>query len=184
MNPNLPSTLVVIRHGESDANKEAIISNKAIDHPLTDLGIAQAESTAILLQEERFDVVISSTRQRALVTAQIVNKLHNAEVFTTDDLIERDYGIFSGVCKDKAHKTMTADGFGWMEVPESETSAELDARVNRVVEMISNSHSGKRILISTHEDVIRSFYRVLGGMTDDEALELQIDNATPHRFSA
>ena len=76
MNSDIRCNLVVIRHGESDANKNGIISDKTVDHPLTERGIAQAGHTAKDLKAERFELVVSSSRKRALDTAQIVNKFH------------------------------------------------------------------------------------------------------------
>lgn len=101
-------SLIVIRHGESDANFHKIISDKNIDHPLTKLGIKQAQITAEKLQNDNFDLIISSTRQRTQLTAEIINKSHNAKTILSDQLIERDYGIFSGMDKTTPIKTSSS----------------------------------------------------------------------------
>lgn len=173
---------IVVRHGESDANQRQIISDKQVDHPLTERGIKQAEETAHNLMHEKIDLIISSTRQRAEQTGQIINVFHDAAVVLTDDLIERDYGIFSGIPKTEASIVMAKEGFDWLHIPESETAKELDRRVSRVVVMALKNHAGKSILISTHEDVIRSVFRVLESKTEAESMSLKIENSRPYIF--
>jgi broad specificity phosphatase PhoE len=175
-------SLVVVRHGESDANSRGIISDKSVDHPLTDFGLAQAKKTAEVLKNEEFDLLISSTRKRAQVTGQIINEHHNVQTILSEDLIERDYGVFSGMAKLNASKVMAAEGFGWLEIPESETATHIDRRVRRVISTLSTNYSGLRILIVTHEDIVRSFYRVLEGKSATQSMQLKIGNSQPHRF--
>jgi len=176
------STFIVVRHGESDANQRGIISDKSVDHALTERGIRQAQSTAELLSGDHIDLIISSTRQRARHTAEAINLLHNVSMIFTDELIERDYGIFSGALKSEANRIMQSKGFGWLEIPESETPKQLDARVKGVVKRATQEHPGKRILISTHEDIIRSFFRVLDGKTELETASIEIENSKPYTF--
>ncbi len=180
---SLRTRFIVVRHGESDANQRQIISDRLVDHALTKRGIQQAEETAQNLRDEKIDLIISSTRQRAEQTGQVINEFHNADIILTDDLIERDYGVFSGVSKPEASTIMANEGFDWLNIPESETAKELDLRVSRVVELVLKDHAGKSILISTHEDVIRSFFRVLEGKTEVESMSLKVENSQPYIFN-
>jgi len=176
------TTLIVVRHGESDANRRRIISAKMVDHSLTALGLQQAQETAGNLKTTAIDLIFSSTRQRAIHTAQAVNKFHNAQMVLSHDLIERDYGMFSGMPKTEAHQIMKEKGFGWLEIPQSETVVEMDTRVARVVAKLTKEHSGKSILVSTHEDVIRAFFRILDGKSPLESASLHIENSQPYEF--
>lgn len=178
----LAKVVIVIRHGESEANSQEIISDKTVDHPLTELGIAQAQETAKRLKNEKFDLIVSSSRQRAQITAQVINEFHHAKMIITDDLIERDYGIFSGMKKSKARELMLEDSFGWMDIPKSETTSEIDRRVGHVVAMFSVKYPGSKILVSTHEDIVRSFYRVLGKKSVAASMAFKIDNSQPRCF--
>ncbi len=178
----ITETIIVVRHGESDANSRQVISSKTVDHRLTELGLVQAENTAKRLKHEKIDLVVSSTRERAQITGNIINKFHNAPMILTDDLIERDYGIFSGMDKPRAYEMMKSEGFSWLDIPESESASKIDVRVGRVVAMLSQSYAGQRVLISTHEDIVRSFYRVLHSKSDTEVMLLKIDNSKPHYF--
>ncbi len=179
---NRTNTYIVIRHGESDANARRIISDKNIDHSLTANGIRQARKTAELLKDAQIDLFVSSTRQRAMVTAQMVNEHHGADMILTDDLIERYYGIFSGMDKANARQMMIDQDFDWINIPNSEPCETLDKRVGTVLDRLEKEYTNKTILISTHEDVVRACYRLLDGLTLAQSMELEIANSAPHHF--
>ncbi|MCP4162029.1 MAG: histidine phosphatase family protein [Deltaproteobacteria bacterium] len=69
-------SLIVVRYGESDANRNNIISDRNVDHKLTDIGVQQAQKTADLLKNEPINLIVTSTRQRAQLTASIINEYH------------------------------------------------------------------------------------------------------------
>ncbi|EPJ49942.1 MAG: hypothetical protein OFPI_21750 [Osedax symbiont Rs2] len=176
--------LVVVRHGESEANKKGIISDKNVDHPLTAKGIFQAEKTAERLKNEKFDLIISSTRTRARRTAKIINQYHGLDIIERDDLIERDFGVIGGVAETKVLLMMQQQGFGWVDVPESEALADIDHRVAKVMDFLKSKHADKKILIATHADIVKSFHRVINGVSDEESILIKIENSEPHYFSA
>jgi len=68
-----PSTVVLLRHGQSLWNKIPTFTGWC-DVPLTDLGIEQAEAAARLMKERcfNFDLVYSSELKRAYESAAIV----------------------------------------------------------------------------------------------------------------
>lgn len=176
------TTFIVVRHGESDANSRGVISDKDVDHPLTDLGITQAKETAELIKYDQIDLIISSTRERAIRTAQIINEFHKAQIVLSHDLVERDYGVFSGVNKLEARTIMAHEGFEWMEIPQSETADALDDRVRAAISTVMKHHIGKRILVSTHEDIVRSFFRVVDAKSVRESATIAIENSCPYVF--
>ncbi|MEL7129105.1 MAG: histidine phosphatase family protein [Pseudomonadota bacterium] len=176
------TTIIVMRHGESEANSRQIISDKLVDHPLTDRGLEQARRAALSLKDEPIDLIITSTRQRARLTGEEVNKLHGVQVLETEDLIERNYGIFSGIPDREAHEIMEKQGFSWLNIPESESVEALDARVKRVVTSVTNLHASHHALIVTHADVVRAFFRVFRNVPPEESVKLRIENSKPYIF--
>ncbi|MGR3837701.1 MAG: histidine phosphatase family protein [Cognatishimia sp.] len=174
---------VVIRHGESDANRKGIISDKYVDHPLTELGLQQARQTAELLHDAKLDVIFSSTRRRAISTSRIVNEFHVVDIMLCPELIERDYGTFGGKDKYAAENEMLKQGFGWFDIPESETTKEMDRRVALTIKRAILGYNGKTILVSTHEDIVRTFYRILAGKSESESLNVGIPNCSAHTFA-
>ena len=176
-------TLVVIRHGESDANERGIISDKNVDHELTATGIQQAQETAECLKNEQFDLVLTSTRQRARLTAEIVNEYHGVTIIERADLIERDFGVIGGIPQSDAQAKMEKEGFSWIDIPGSERAEEIDVRVSRVLRFLRENHANKKILISTHSDIVKSFHRLINGVPVEESISIQVNNSEPHYFS-
>ena len=175
-------SLTVIRHGQSEANECRVISDRETDHQLTDTGTQQARDTAELLKNQEFDLIVSSSRQRARKTAEIINAHHGLKILVTDDLIERDFGIIGGVGYDEAQDMMKKTGFNWADIPESETPAEIDDRVKRLLSYLNKSHTNSKILVSTHEDVVKSFHRILNGVSVEKSMNITVNNSEPHYF--
>lgn len=71
--------IYVVRHGQSTANASATLAGWA-QVPLTEKGVQQALQTRSLLQDIRFDKVISSDLLRAVQTAE--NALPGYEIQT------------------------------------------------------------------------------------------------------
>ena len=156
-------SIIVIRHGQSDANECGIISDKNIDHELTEVGIQEARKTAITLKNELFDLIVTSTRQRARLTAEIINEYHGLTIIERDDLIERDFGVLSGISLKAAQAKMTEDGFTWINIPEGEKAEEIDFRVKTFLNFLTDEYPNSKVLVSTHSDIVKSFHRILNG---------------------
>jgi uncharacterized phosphatase len=67
--------IYVIRHGETDLNKERKLQGR-MGLPLNDNGIKQAKALRERLQNIKFDLVFSSPQQRAVQTAEIVTGIN------------------------------------------------------------------------------------------------------------
>ena len=96
--------IIFIRHGESEANVQQIISNTGYIHGLTDLGKKQAEILAIKLRESypKLRKIISSPLKRADETAKIICDQYNSEHSIDDRLMEFNTGILEGKSDSKS----------------------------------------------------------------------------------
>lgn len=88
--------LFFTRHGESQANLERIISNRALPHALTAKGRAQAVALAEQLATEPLTAIYASPILRAQETAQLISERLGPSVYTTDALREFDCGHVEG----------------------------------------------------------------------------------------
>lgn len=84
------------RHGESEGNFAGSLQGSRFDTPLSARGRRQAEALAIRLADEGIDAVWSSPMVRARETAGIVAAPHGVSVSIDADLVEFDWGIWSG----------------------------------------------------------------------------------------
>ncbi len=84
------------RHGESEGNFAGSLQGSRFDTPLSGRGRRQAEALAIRLAEEGIDAVWSSPMARARETAAIVAAPLGLSVSIDADLVEFDWGVWSG----------------------------------------------------------------------------------------
>jgi probable phosphoglycerate mutase len=88
-----------IRHGETEWNKRNIIMGSQ-DIPLNELGMRQAHEASFILENEGFEVIISSPRIRAKQTAEIIAKKTNKTILFEKGLAEITWGEAEGTPHD------------------------------------------------------------------------------------
>lgn len=94
--------LYFVRHGQSEANVQRVISNRDLPHPLTELGRQQAEALAQSLADVPLAAVFASPIRRAAQTAQIVTACKGLPFEFADALREPDCGIMEGRSDEEA----------------------------------------------------------------------------------
>lgn len=126
---SLASELWLVRHGETEWSRDGRHTS-VTDLPLTDHGVEVARGLAARLADTEFTQVLTSPRQRARVTAELVG-FADAEV--DDDLVEWAYGDYEGVSTAVIRETVP----GWTvwshPTPGGETAEQVGARLDRVV---------------------------------------------------
>jgi broad specificity phosphatase PhoE len=86
----------IARHGESEGNFAGSLQGSRFDTPLSARGTRQAECLAIRLAGEAIDAVWASPLIRARETAAIVAAPLGLGVALDADLVEFDWGVWSG----------------------------------------------------------------------------------------
>lgn len=98
----MTGALVLLRHGESTANQNGTFTG-LLDVPLTARGEEQARRAGRLLASHGVmpDLVVTSTLQRSLHTADLVSDVLGRDISTTAvwELNERNYGALTGMTK-------------------------------------------------------------------------------------
>ena len=165
--------IVIIRHGESMANKDRILIGQT-DYDLSDRGREQADATAEFLKDEHFDAIYSSDLCRAYNTALPNAKRRGMEIITDVDLRESHVGIWEDRYFAELEQT---DGerlaswrqhFGDMVFPEGESTYGSGMRFHDAVVRIAKANLGRRILIAAHAGVIRAFWGIINSVPKSE----------------
>ncbi|HSB64191.1 MAG TPA: histidine phosphatase family protein [Thermoanaerobaculia bacterium] len=86
----------IARHGESEGNSAGALQGSRFDTPLSVRGTRQAEYLAARLGGEAIDAVWASPMIRARETAAIVAAPLGLGVSLDGDLVEFDWGVWSG----------------------------------------------------------------------------------------
>jgi broad specificity phosphatase PhoE len=88
--------LYFTRHGESQANRLGIISNRNLPHPLTETGSLQAAALAEKLRGLPLTRIYASPILRACQTGEILSAALSLPLELVDALREPDTGVWEG----------------------------------------------------------------------------------------
>lgn len=167
--------ITIIRHGETDDNKNQIIQGHK-DSPLNELGIQQARLTGQYLHQSqiRFDQIWSSDLQRAQKTARVIAEQIEdpPEIKTDRRLRERFLGELEGKPRQKKGPRLDPKS---AEPHPAVLARLLDFWNSQIV----NSRPDDRILIVSHGGAMRSL--VESGLIDK--LEYESPNEDPISFA-
>lgn len=149
------TTLVLIRHGETDWNREGRYQGQS-DVPLNETGRRQAAAAARSLDGATLEAVYTSDLQRARDTAQAVAAASGAPLVEDPRLREVDQGEWEGQLfedirvRDAARvAARRRDPLG-VPPPGGETVLELRARALAALDEIVRRHPAGRVAIVSH----------------------------------
>ena len=158
--------LYLARHGQNGDNANGILNGHR-DLPLTAIGIAQAEEVAakILGIPLHFDHVFTSPLHRAIQTAEIIARItHSASPVVMPNLIERDFGVMTGIEQSRitelcSPEILQAEKVTYFLSPEgAETFPELVTRARTLLAELQEMDIDGTILLVTHGDFGKMIY--------------------------
>lgn len=173
--------IYLVRHGQDQDNANGLLNGRR-DEPLTSIGVTQAHEIANRLKESGivFDKVYTSPLQRARETAGIVTEtlgLPAAEIMP--ELIERDFGIVTGLPKTKIEEICAPDiiktrhNVIYFLKPEgAETFPQLLQRASTMFGKITAKHPDGNVLLVTHGDFSKMVYAQYYGLDWADTLKL------------
>jgi broad specificity phosphatase PhoE len=168
----VPTTLVLVRHGETDWNAANRFQGHA-DPPLNEKGQAQARALATELRREAFAALYTSPLQRAAETAAIIGYELGLEPIPDDALKEVDVGSWSGLTRAEVEERYPTGFARWLQFghgwDDGETYDELGTRVLTGLTRIAERHEEGDVLTITHGGPIRSALAVAERVSFDEA---------------
>lgn len=153
--------LYLIRHGETDLNKQRILQGHS-DFELNDYGRELAEKTREGLKDVMFDIVFTSPLKRAKETAEILVRGREPQPLFIEDrrIQEISFGEFEGLCCGKEHYNIPDKDFNYFfqapdkyRVPKGgESFEEVIARTGEFLKEITGKqeYADKTVLVSTH----------------------------------
>jgi len=114
--------LYFVRHGESEANRLRVFSNRDVAHGLTDLGRQQVQRLADRLATIPFSAFYCSPIPRAIESAHILAARLGIDVVVSSAIAEYDMGICEGRSDDASWRQYWALRQAWLR-------HEWDARI-------------------------------------------------------
>ena len=160
--------VILVRHGETDWNKEKRIQGGSSDPPLNETGRRQAEGLARRLEQEPIEAIYSSPLKRSLDTATAIARRHRLEVVAEPSLREIEAGTLEGVLagslKKRLSQLLTADaGSDGLSKPSGgESLADVQRRAWGTIQRLSQKHPGGLVVVSHYFVILSVICSVLG----------------------
>ena len=188
--PKKISTLVLVRHGQSQWNKENLFTGWK-DPDLTERGIEEAINAGQKIKQTNisFDLHFTSKLKRAQKTGILIMRELGQDIDTSENeaLNERYYGDLSGLNKDDARKKWGDEQVHiWRRSydtppPGGESLKNTAERVLPYFKDIiyPELRKHKNILISAHGNSLRALIMYLEKISEDAIVKLEIATGQP-----
>ncbi|MEC0267047.1 histidine phosphatase family protein [Paenibacillus anseongense] len=142
-----------VRHGIAPFSLEL---ERAGGASLSEQGKADAKRVAELLDNEKIDVIISSSYHRAKETVTPLAELLKKEIIQYDELIERPIASLTYPIPDEQLLLGIETSFTDIDfcMPEGETTRQAQERAIPIIMKLLSDYQGKKIVIGTHGNIM------------------------------
>ncbi len=153
------SRIILIRHGETDWNKEGRFQGQ-IDIPLNERGKEQAKKASKYLEGVNFTKAFSSSMKRPYETAQIIIRNNNIEIKKIQNLVEINHGLWEGKLENEIKQIWPEMLKGWhskpdsIKMPEGESIKEVSERALNAWENICKSQRQNDVTLVVAHDAV------------------------------
>ncbi len=182
------TALIVIRHGETDWNRQHRFQGQ-IDVPLNAIGQTQAARLAERLADEPLDVLLASDLQRARSTAEALARRRNQALQVEPLWREQSFGVLEGLDVPTIHREHRPlwDQYVRHEADYAlpgggESTRRFYERVMQALQAALAAHAGRRIAVVTHGGVLDMLWRAAHGLPLHGPRECEIPNTGINRL--
>lgn len=174
--------LILIRHGESEANTQGIYQGQTYDTNLTALGKKQAQAAAEKVQQLPVARVFTSPLKRTFQTAQIIAREIRVPVIQDIRLLEIDHGDWGGQTKEKVAEMYPNLVKKWVQnptqvvMPRGENLAEVQKRVMSLVAQWRREGRDRSLAVVSHDVTLRVLISHVLGLPLNAIWNFRLDN--------
>jgi broad specificity phosphatase PhoE len=150
--------IYLLRHGTTDWNTAGIVPGIRPGIHLNPEGVERSERVAFRLSKVPFRRILSSPLERAIQTAEIINRSHHLEIEIDKRLVDWDLGSWSSLTKQQISRQY-ADAYKiWRERPEDlaldgqERLIRVAIRMESVVQELVEQRDIECVLLVSHLD--------------------------------
>jgi len=179
--------IIAIRHGETDWNTEGRLQGH-LNSPLTPQGREQARRMSLRLQSEQIECVYSSDLGRCQQTSEILFSQQSIPVIYTEELRERNHGIFAGYTvqelpiKYPLEYDLYKQQGAFYTPPHGESGANRFSRIKKFIQTLTEKHENSCIALVTHGGGVDSLFRMTLNLGDDYHRNYKIPNLAYNLF--
>jgi broad specificity phosphatase PhoE len=174
------TTIFLVRHG-AYALLGQVLVGRAMDVSLDRAGWLQAQALADYFADLGVSAVQSSPRERTMQTAQPIAERLGLELQAIPAIDEVDCGAWAGCSFDALNGQQEWQDWNASRSstrpPGGESMAEVQQRVVRHLREVCSAHTGERVLLVSHCDVIRAAVLYCLGVPLDRYADIEISPA-------
>ena len=181
--PAAATTLLLIRHGETEWNRRRVFRGTA-DVPLNETGRRQAELVAQALAHRRIEAAFTSPLSRARETARIALSPLGIEPRAEERLRDICYGKWQGRPEEEVARLWPEELERWRQAPQAarppggETLREVQQRAAAAMEEIAGAHPGGTVALFSHRVVCKLLVLQALGLGPERFPSLRLDNCS------
>jgi probable phosphoglycerate mutase len=154
--------LIIVRHGRTAWNKEVRFRG-AVDIPLDEVGLSQAQAVALTVRTRWPEAVAlySSPLPRAMQTATPIAASYNLPIQNHLGLNDLSYGDWTGCTPAEVESRDPQLYQLWLTRPQDvrfssgDSLAQMQERQVHMLQEIQGAHDGQRVILVSHQLVIR-----------------------------
>jgi broad specificity phosphatase PhoE len=175
------SVVLLIRHAHTDALGR-VLTGRAPGVMLSALGRGQADRLGRALAPLPLAAIYTSPLERAAATAQAIAQHQSAAITTDTDLLEIDFGEWTGLTFGELDRLADWHAFNRQRssaiVPGGEACALVQERIVGAIARLAARHAGQIVAAISHGDVIRSAVLYVAGSSLDMYDRFEISPAS------
>ncbi len=175
--------LVLVRHGQTDFNVQHRLPGQLPGIPLNAIGQQEAQMTAAAIRALPLTAIVASPLERTMATAGYINEGRGLQIRQDRDLLDTNYGQYSGQNWDDLDKTdpvwrrMTHDPNATPRGGES--FAAVQQRAVRAAERWRHAtDAGEWVALATHADLVKMIVGHYLGIPLASVPLINMDNAS------
>ncbi|MGH3327429.1 MAG: bifunctional RNase H/acid phosphatase [Streptomycetales bacterium] len=179
-----PTTLVLLRHGQTRLSVEKRFSGVRTDPDLTAAGRRQArEAAGRVTARYAVDAVVSSPLRRSLQTAAVVAETLGREVEVDEGWREADFGAWEGHSFAEVKQRWPDDLEAWLgstavAPPGGESFDEVAQRVAAARDKAVAHYPGRTVLVVSHVTPIKTVVRLALDASPQALYRMELDLAS------
>ncbi len=163
------NTYHLTRHGESEFNTQGILNGlTGVKNGLTEKGKAEVDASIEIIRDAKIDLIYYSPLERTRETAMRIGEvlgLSDEALIMDDRIREMIFGEFEGKHVDEYHSFFGSGYNRLIMRPEGgESWTDIKKRVGEFLYEIEKKHSGKNILIVSHNGTLQLIQAVATGI--------------------
>lgn len=178
--PEIPTMIYLIRHGETILTPDRRFSGSGEPNPaLTAKGLAQAELVAAEVAKLSAEILVASPLLRTTQTAQVIAAATELPIEYDPAWYECGFGLWDGLSIEEVKASFPGQYLEWVSStsfapPGGESYDALGWRIDEALDNLVAKYPGKKIVVVTHNGVIKQALRLAVGAPSEGVFHIDI----------